>query len=103
MKIELEDHDKEYIERLRNDIEAGEAIPGIFLKGRYSISFDIIDEAKANCFLHNMIFQTMYDKRNDIEDLLGVKFTSVNFTNTDPAITNLKEYLKQVLEYLDNM
>ena len=103
MRIELEDNDKEYIERLRDDIEAGEAMPGIFNKGKYSISFDIIDEAKANCFLYNMIFQTMYDKRNDIEDLLGVKFTSVNFTNTDPTINNLKEYLKQVLDDLDNM
>lgn len=103
MRIELEDLDKKYIERLRNDIEAGETIPGLFSKGKYSISFDIIDEAKANCFLSNMVFQSMHNKRIDIEDMFGIHFTSVNFTDTNPTIDNLKEYLKQILEDLDNM
>lgn len=103
MRIELEDCDKEYIERLRNDIEAGEAIPGLFTKGRYSVSFDIIDEAKANLFLYNMVFKTKQNERLGVEELFGIRFTSVNLANIDPAINNLKEYLKQVLENLDNM
>lgn len=103
MRIELEDNDKEYIERLRDDIEAGENIPGLFTKGKYSVSFDIIDEAKANLFLYSMVFKTKQNKILDIEGLFGIRFTSVNFSDTDPTINNLKEYLKQVLDDLDNM
>ena len=101
MQIILEEQDMQFIEKINKDLEeATEATyPGLFInqKKNYSISFDVVDIAKANNFIYEIVMNPLSKHVQEIENKLGVRFTSVNYSKGDAKLDELKQHLKDFL------
>jgi hypothetical protein len=102
MKIEMEENDINYIERVNTDLANGESIPLFINKkdGEYYIKFVCDDVAKANNFVMDLIMKC--DNKEN-EDKFGVHFLSLNYCHGDDKIASLKSRLQSFINELDNM
>lgn len=101
MKIEFDDKDLEYIDKLNEDLRNGEDIP-LFVHSRdkkYNIEFTCYDIAKANMFLSYIM-----NPRNTIElrEYLGINITGIKYDIKDDALMNLRDYLQKMINDIDN-
>lgn len=105
MQIILEEQDIQFIEKINKDLEeATEATwPALFInqKKNYSISFDVVDIAKANNFIYEIVMNPLSKRFQEIENKLGVRFTSVNYSEGDAKLNELKQHLKDFLIKLE--
>lgn len=103
MKIILEDKDTKYIDLVNKDLENGEEIP-LFCgeKHNYSVSFDVLDIAKANAFVAGIVMTQDTEKIKEIEELIGIRFTFLNFVEGH-KIKALKEMLQNFLFEIDRL
>ena len=99
MKIEFDEKDREYIDRINKDLEAGEDIP-LFINqvgNTYYINFTCTDVAKANAFVMEFL-----RPRGNMEEF-GIHVNSLNFCEGDNKVYQLKEYLQNFLNQLDEI
>ena len=104
MKFILEETNKRLIDNINEDIKSGE-MPPLFVSEfdrKYCLEFKIIDIAKANSFIMDMMTHNP-DIRKEIEDKLGIEVTAVKYDNGNAQVDNLKSLLREVLERLENM
>ena len=102
MKIELEEKDINYINRVNEDISNGE-LPPLFVNevGRdYFINFKCLDRAKANSFILSLLNPA---RSKEMEEKFGIQFNSLNYCEGDNKIATLKEYLRSFLDTLENI
>ena len=104
MKIVLDDKDKSFIDKINQDISSGENIP-LFVnqKKDYSISFKVKDIAKANAFIFGIIMNPDSERIKEIEELIGIRFTSINYSQGDFKLHQLKEKLRMFLDELEKL
>lgn len=104
MQIILEEQDMQFIEKINKDLEEA-TYPGLFInqKKNYSISFDVVDIAKANNFIYEIVMNPLSKHVQEIENKLGVRFTSVNYSNGDAKLNELKQHLKDFLIKLEEI
>lgn len=103
MKIIFEDGEKEYIQRINANLNTDNPVP-VFCgeKRSYSISFDVVDIAKANAFISFLMSPTE-EKQKEIEQMIGINIKSVNYQSGDLKLANLKSMLRKFLEELENV
>lgn len=104
MKIVLDEKDNKYIERINYDIENGEE-PILFCseKRNYSVSFDVIDIAKANNFILEIVMNPNHEHAKEIEEKIGIRFTSINYSAGDSKLDELKHYLAEFMERINRI
>lgn len=103
MKLVLEEKDLLYINRINEDLRSGKN-PCLFCsqERHYSISFDVTDIAKANAFIVGIVMDPERSHAKEIEDLIGIRFTSLNYTENQ-KIGKLKYLLEHFLNELDTI
>ena len=101
MKITLEDGEKDYIKRINDGLSAENPIP-VFCgeKKGYSLSFDVVDIAKANAFVAYLMTPNT-ETAKEIEDILGVRITSINYATGDIKLNELKAKLRSFMDELN--
>lgn len=102
MKIELEENDINYINRVNEDLAAGECSP-LFVNevGKdYYINFTCLDRAKANSFILSLCSQSM---NKEMEEKCGIYINSINYCHGDNKISELKDRLRSFLNELENI
>lgn len=102
MKVELEDKDLSYINRINADLNNGENIP-LFINQvgkEYYIKFVCNDIAKANNFIMDLI---MNPDNKENEEKFGVQFISLNYYHGDDKISTLKSKLQSFIDELDRL
>lgn len=101
MKIEFENGDLDYIERVNTDIiNCTNDIPLLIKKGKtYYINFTCKDAAKANA----VILELMNSSYNGLEETTGMQINSLNLCNGDEKVGELKDLLKSFMERLDTL
>ncbi len=101
MKIILEDSEKDYIKRINDGLSIENPLAVLCgEKKGYSISFDVVDIAKANAFIAYLMSPK---KTKEIENILGIRVASVNYATGDVKLNELKHCLKKFLVELDNI
>ena len=104
MQIILDDKDKSYIDKLNQDLQEGKNIPLFVPKKRnYSVSFDVLDVAKANAFILGIVMNPTNEKVKEVEENLGIRFTSINYSSGDAKLSELKQYLEEFMNKLNTM
>lgn len=104
MKIELDENDLSYINKINKDLENGEQIP-LFVgeKGkRYFIEFTCEDIAKANAFIM-MFMNPNAEKVQELKDKFGIKVECISYCTGDTKREELKRYLRKMLQELEDM
>lgn len=103
VKIELDEKDKNLIDKINRDLDDGVENLPVFInaKRNYSVSFDVTDIAKANNFIYEVVMCPDRERNKQIEDLLGVSFTSINYSTGDVKLSELKQKIKEFLHELD--
>ena len=104
MKIILEEDDLKYIDKINLDLAEGEC-PPLFvnqLNQDYYINFTCTDIAKANSFIMELL-SSIRETQDNIEETCGIRVNSVNYCHGDTKITELKDYLRDVISELDRM
>lgn len=103
MKIVLEDREKDYIKRINESLSTDNPIP-VFCgeKKGYSLSFDVVDIAKANTFVSYLMTPNT-ETVKEIEDTLGVRITSINYVTGDIKLNELKAKLQNFMEELNRI
>lgn len=104
MKIEFDENDLNYIEKINEDLKAGEKIPlfvGTVGK-RYFIEFTCEDIAKANAFAM-MFMNPNIEKVKELKDKLGITVNCINYCSSDSKREELKRYLEKILYELEQM
>lgn len=103
MKIELDENDIKYINRVNQDLADGECPPLFCEIGKdYYINFTCLDRAKANNFILSLCAPNP-DITKEVEEKFGVRFNSINYCKGDNKITELKGLLQSFLNALDNI
>ena len=107
MKFELEQRDENFIDvvtkRLQDENESVNVKRALLLKHpdrKYNLVFSIKDLAKANNFIID-IFGPREDK--EFEEATGIMIESVGCSEADAKVENLKSYLNQMLNELENL
>lgn len=96
MKLIREEDDDRREEALRKQIEAEpDTLRIVNGKRKYSISFEVLDEARANNFLGNIMLANACGNHPEMEELMGIRCTSINFDQVQPKLGKLREMLKQ--------
>lgn len=104
MKIEFDENDLSYIEKINEGLKAGEQIP-LFIgeKGkRYYIEFICEDIAKANAFAM-MFMNPNNEKILELRDKLGITVNCISYCSGDSKREELKNYLQRMLQELEQM
>lgn len=80
MKIQFEETDRNYIDKVNEAIASGENIPILFKDIGSEISLDITinDIAKANNFILSIMRSANNTGLLEIEEMLGVRFDRIN-------------------------
>lgn len=100
MKIEFDEDDKNYIDRINKDLEIGADVP-LFINqvGKtYYINFTCTDIAKANAFIMEFLRPS-----NNIMEKFGIRVNSLNYCEGDNKVYQLKEFLQNFLNQLDEI
>lgn len=104
MKIEFDENDLNYIEKINEDLKAGEQIP-LFIgtKGkRYYIEFTCEDIAKANAFAM-MFMNPNAEKVQELKEKLGITVNCISYCSGDSKRGELKHYLQRMLQELEQI
>ena len=103
MKIILEDGEKDYIRRINESLGTDNPIP-VFCgeKKGYSLSFDVVDIAKASAFVAYLM-TPQAEVTKEIEDILGLRVTSINYSAGDIKLNELKSKLQDFMEELNRI
>lgn len=104
MKIEFDESDLSYIEKINEDLKAGEQIP-LFIGtvgNRYFIEFTCEDIAKANAFAM-MFMNPNAEKVQELKDKLGITVNCISYCSGDSKREELKRYLQGMLRDLEQM
>lgn len=103
MKIILEYGDKDYIKRINESLSTDDPIP-VFCgeKKGYSISFDVVDIAKASAFVAYLMTSNT-ETVKEIEDILGVRIISINYATGDIKLNELKAKLQNFMDELNRI
>lgn len=101
MRIILEDNDKNYIEKINQGLNTDNPVP-VFCgeKKEYLISFEVMDIAKASSFVAHLMSS---QKTKEVEDILGLRVTSINYSIGDVKLRELKYKLERFLEELNDI
>ena len=103
MKIEFDENDYNYINKINEDLSNGENIPLFIsqLGKRYSIEFEAVDIAKANAF----VMEFMNPNNEKIQHLrdLGIDIKAIKYDQGRSRIEELKRYLTSMIEQLDQL
>lgn len=102
MKVDIEERDMNYINRVNADLDKGENVP-LFInkKGKeYYIKFVCDDVAKANNFVMDLI---MRQDNKENEEKFGVHFLSLNYCHGDDKIERLKSKIQEFINELETM
>ncbi|WP_304841229.1 hypothetical protein [Phocaeicola sartorii] len=103
MKIILEDGDKDYIKRINESLSTDNPIPVFCGKKKgYSISFDVVDIAKASAFVTYLMTPNT-ETVKEIEDILGVRIVSINYATGDIKLNKLKAKLQNFMYELNRI
>lgn len=103
MKIVLEDKDVENINRFKGKSEQKDShMPLINNSDNLSISFDVLDAAKAQNFLLDIVLTNDNKKVKEIEETIGIRFTSLNFEE-NIKINKVKELLNRALKEIESI
>ena len=103
MKIELEESDINYINRVNEDLDARlNSIPLLCneINKNYNINFTCLDRAKANSFILGLCSPHM---AKEIEEKFGIRINSINYCHGDNKLTELKDYLQTFLNELEQI
>lgn len=103
MKIILEDGEKDYIKRINESLGTDNPIP-VFCgeKKGYSLFFDVVDIAKASAFVAYLMTPNT-ETVKEIEDILGVRITSINYATGDAKLNELKSKLQNFMNELNRI
>ena len=101
MKIEFNENDLDYMERINADIRNGTRNVPLFMNegDTYYINFTCKDVAKAHTFIIDLI-QSL---NNGLSESVGIEVNSVNLCEGDTKISELKDLLKSFMERLDTL
>lgn len=102
MKFELEEKDKNYIDRVNEDLDSGENPPlfiGKLIK-EYTFKFKCTDIAKANLFVS--IFMNP-DYTNLINEIFGIEILSLNYNGLEGERNRVKKILQDCINELDRI
>lgn len=96
MKLILEENDGKREEAFREEVKAEPNTLRLVRAGnKYSVSFEILDEARANNFIGNILLANACGNKPEMEELMGIKCTSLNFDKVQPKIEQLREMIDQ--------
>ena len=104
MKIEFDENDLSYIEKINEDLKTGEQIPlfvGTVGK-RYFLEFTCEDIAKANAFAM-MFMNPNAEKLKELKEKLGITVNCISYYSGDTKREELKHYLQRMLQELEQM
>ena len=103
MKIEYDDNDKDYMEKVNESINGnGKYVPIIINSNSfYYIKFKANDYAKANNFILSLLGNS--DVSNHMKDMFGIEIDSVYLSNPDSKKNEIAEYLRKVANELEGM
>ena len=104
MKIVLEEDDLKYIDKVNLDLAEGNC-PPLFvnlINHYYYINFTCTDIAKANNFIMELL-SPIRETQTNIEETCGIRVNSINYCHGDTKITELKNYLRDIISELDRM
>lgn len=102
MRIEFDENDLRYIERINEGLKAGEQIP-LFIGTvgkRYFIEFTCEDIAKANAFAM-MLMHPSAEKVQELKEKLGITVNCISYCSGDSMKQELKKYLEKMIHELD--
>ena len=103
MKIEFNEKELNYMENINQSIKNKEDVP-LFINTighTYTFEFTCTDIAKANLFAVMMMGSN--DDANYFRDTFGIDVKCLNYSAGDRKINELKGYLNQFLNDLDNI
>ena len=102
MKIELDEKDKRFINRINEDLNNKESIPLFVgqIDKDYFIKFTCKDVAKANAFV--MAFMNNNNSDALLNDY-GVEIKALNYCFGDNKITEIKNKVQEFINELDGM
>ena len=112
MKFELEQRDENFIDvvtkRLQDENESVNVKRALLLKHpdrKYNLVFSIKDLAKANNFIMDIFGprEEADEIQKEFEEATGIMIESVGCSEADAKVENLKSYLNQVLNELENL
>lgn len=104
MKLIRDEDDDQREEAFRKEIEAEPDSLRIVNAGRkYSISFEILDEARANNFVGSILLANVCGNHPEIEDMMGINCTSLNLDQVQPKIGKLKEMINKFALQLEEL
>ena len=101
MKFELEEKDKNYIDRINEDLNSGET-PLLFINQlgkEYTFKFMCTDIAKANLFA-SMLLGENVDKLNK---MFGIEVLSLNYNCLEGERDRVKQILQDCIDKLDSI
>lgn len=104
MKIEFDENDLSYIEKINEDLKASEQIP-LFIGTvgkRYFIEFTCEDIAKANAFAM-MFMNPNTEKVQELKEKLGITVNCISYCSGDSKLEEFKRYLEKMLHELEQM
>lgn len=104
MKIEFDENDLKYIEKINEDLKSGEQIPLLVgtVGKRYFIEFTCEDVAKANAFAM-MFMDPNVEKIRELKERLGITVNCISYCSGDSKREELKRYLEKMLRELEQM
>ena len=104
MKFILEEKDESYIKRVNEDLAEGKCPPLAVnsTDANYYLVFKCADVAKANNFILELLAMKQSES-NEIEDKLGINVLQLRYDGNNAIAGELKEYLKDLLNRLENM
>ena len=103
MKIILDEKDEKTIKNINDDIAAGNK-PMLYLNeiGReYSFEFTCTDIGRANLFAYLMMRPDDFGK--EFQEIFGIRCERIRYVGKPVDVTNLRAYLTECLNKLDNM
>lgn len=104
MKLILEENDGKREEAFREEVKAEpDTLRLVHAGNKYSISFEILDEARANNFIGNILLANACGNNPEIEELMGIRCTSLNFDQAQPKIMQLREMVNQFALELETL
>ena len=104
MKIEFNEDDLSYIQRVNEDLENGKR-PPLFINqigDTYTFEFKCTDIARANLFAF-MMMASHLEEAKEFQKLFGIDVQCINYAKGDSKLNTLKSYLKNFLEELEQM
>ena len=104
MKIEFDEKDLSFIEKINEDLKDRERIP-LFIGEvgkRYYIEFTCEDIAKANAF-SMMFMNPNTEKVQELKEKFGITVNCISYCSGDSKIGEFKHYLQRMLQELEQM